>query len=80
MNLVHADVLVSIYFQERIQLETSRLYRQAGVNPLAGTPLVLKLKLPLFFWQLANHDLLLHFGDYESLKWRNSLSPDFSPA
>lgn len=69
MNLVHADVLVSIYFQERIQLETSRLYRQAGVNPLAGTPLVLKLKLPLFFWQLANHDLLLHFGDYESLKW-----------
>lgn len=24
-------------FKERIQLETSRLYRQAGVNPLAGT-------------------------------------------
>lgn len=31
--------LKSMYqlFQERIQLETSRLYKQAGVNPLAGT-------------------------------------------
>ncbi|KAK6163208.1 hypothetical protein DH2020_000072 [Rehmannia glutinosa] len=26
--------------QERIQLETSRLYKQAGVNPLAGTVLI----------------------------------------
>jgi hypothetical protein len=24
--------------QERIQLETARLYKQAGVNPLAGKP------------------------------------------
>lgn len=29
-------------WQERIQLETSRLYKQAGVNPLAGS-LILKL-------------------------------------
>lgn len=26
-----------VSFQERIQLETSRLYKQAGVNPLAGS-------------------------------------------
>jgi hypothetical protein len=30
----NADLFFS--FKERIQLETSRLYRQAGVNPLAG--------------------------------------------
>jgi membrane protein insertase Oxa1/YidC/SpoIIIJ len=28
-------ILVSL--QERIQLETARLYKQAGVNPLAGS-------------------------------------------
>lgn len=27
-------------FKERIQLETSRLYKQAGVNPLAGIFLI----------------------------------------
>ncbi|KAL0369784.1 UNVERIFIED_CONTAM: Inner membrane protein PPF-1, chloroplastic [Sesamum angustifolium] len=37
--------------QERIQLETSRLYRQAGVNPLAGAEIVWQ-KLYLF---LADH-------------------------
>ena len=26
-----------VYLQERIQLETARLYKLAGINPLAGT-------------------------------------------
>ena len=34
---VHSDIfVVFFFFKERIQLETSRLYKQAGVNPLAG--------------------------------------------
>lgn len=35
-------------FKERIQLETSRLYKQAGVNPLAG----------IFFNKSLNHCIL----------------------
>jgi len=30
---------VAFVEQERVQLETARLYRTAGVNPLAGNPL-----------------------------------------
>ena len=39
------------YLQERISLETSRLYRQAGVNPLAGNILAdqQRLHFPFLF-------------------------------
>lgn len=35
-------LIFAIFLQERIQLETSRLYKQAGVNPLAGYILTYK--------------------------------------
>ena len=40
-----------ISFQERIQLETSRLYKQAGVNPLAGSYRCIALHFVIVFYE-----------------------------
>lgn len=49
-------------FQERIQLETSRLYRQAGVNPLAGS--LSEDHLPFHLFCLLPHKLEITFLPY----------------
>ncbi|KAH9661358.1 Inner membrane protein ALBINO3 [Citrus sinensis] len=48
--------------QERIQLETSRLYRQAGVNPLAGS--LSEDHLPLHLFCFLPHKLEITFLPY----------------
>lgn len=39
-----------IYFQERIQLETARLYKLAGINPLAGLTCTFFFRCQSFLW------------------------------
>lgn len=47
-----------IHLQERIQLETARLYKVAGVNPLAGYLYICKL---VHYDSNVMHSLLLYY-------------------
>lgn len=60
-------------FQERIQLETSRLYRQAGVNPLAGSPSEDHFPLHLFCFLPHKLEITFYFMVFFSFSFFVSL-------
>ena len=48
-----------VYLQERIQLETARLYKLAGINPLAGTDVASRFSLNILMFGIFNNLLLM---------------------
>lgn len=48
-----------VYLQERIQLETARLYKLAGINPLAGTDVASCFSLNILMFGIFNSLLLM---------------------
>lgn len=59
--LLSMNVEPSLFLQERIQLETARLYKLAGINPLAGTVCCFRFSFVFPFETTFMVKLYFHF-------------------